>query len=62
MNIKALALASIIGFSAPAIIEAAFTSQGASAMPTDFVRATGTFVDANQEWVVRLYIDRNLHL
>jgi hypothetical protein len=26
-------------------------------MPTDYVRVGGTFVDANQEWVVRLYTD-----
>ena len=26
-------------------------------MPTDFVRVAGTFVDANQEWVIRLYVD-----
>ncbi len=58
MNFKALALASVIGLSVPAITEVAFTSQSASAMPTDFVRVEGTFVDANQEWVVRLYLDQ----
>ncbi|MEO0967145.1 MAG: hypothetical protein AAFX80_02110 [Cyanobacteria bacterium J06639_18] len=57
MNLKALALVSVIGLSAPAITEVAFTSQSVSAMPTDFVRVGGTFVDANQEWVIRLYVD-----
>ncbi|MEC4818887.1 MAG: hypothetical protein SAK29_37280 [Scytonema sp. PMC 1069.18] len=57
MNIKALALASVIGLSAPVLTEVAFTTNIASAMPTDFVRAGGTFVDQNQEWVVRLYVD-----
>lgn len=56
MNFKALALASVIGLSAPAIA-VAFSANSASAMPTDFVRVGGTFVDANQEWVVRLYVD-----
>jgi len=58
MNFKALALASVIGLSVPAITEAAFTSGSASAMPTDYVRVGGTFIDANQEWVVRLYTDQ----
>ncbi len=56
MNFKALALASVIGLSAPAITFG-FIADSASAMPTDFVRVGGTFVDANQEWVVRLYVD-----
>ena len=56
MNFKALALASVIGLSAPAITEV-ITANSASAMPTDFVRVAGTFVDANQEWVIRLYVD-----
>ncbi len=56
MNIKAIALASVIGLSAPAIAEV-ITANSASAMPTDFVRAKGTFADLSQEWEVRLYID-----
>ncbi len=57
MNIKALALASVIGLSAPAISEVAFNTKTASAMPTDFVRPKGTFADINQEWELRLYLD-----
>ncbi len=56
MNIKALALASVIGLSAPAITEV-ITANSVSAMPTDFVRPTGTFADDKQEWEVRLYLD-----
>lgn len=58
MNIKAIALVSILGLGAPAITEVAFTTSSASAMPTDFVRPTGTFADGNQEWEVRLYLDQ----
>ncbi|MDJ0800970.1 MAG: hypothetical protein QNJ51_29885 [Calothrix sp. MO_167.B12] len=58
MNIKALALASLIGLSAPAITAVGFTTNTASAMPTDFVRPKGTFADVNQEWEVRLYLDQ----
>lgn len=58
MNFKALVLVSVMGLSAPAITEAAFTANSAFAMPTDYLRVGGTFVDANQEWVVRLYTDQ----
>ena len=57
MNIKALALASVIGLSAPAMTEV-ITANKADAMPTDFVRPTGTFADVNQEWEIRLYLDQ----
>ncbi len=58
MNIKVIALASIIGLSAPAITDIAFNSQSAMAMPTDYVRATGAFMDTNQEWLVKLNLDQ----
>ncbi|MEM9927612.1 MAG: hypothetical protein AAF915_28435 [Cyanobacteria bacterium P01_D01_bin.50] len=56
MNIKAIALASVIGLSAPAITEV-INANSASAMPTDFVRPKGTFADTKQEWELRLYLD-----
>ncbi|BAZ20310.1 hypothetical protein NIES4073_11860 [Kalymmatonema gypsitolerans NIES-4073] len=58
MNIKVLALAAILSFSAPAIIDIALNPQTAVAMPTDFVRPTGAFTDNNQEWVVKLNLDQ----
>ena len=57
MNIKAIALASLIGLSAPAITEVAFNTQTASAMPTDFVRPKGAFMDASEQWVVWLKLN-----
>lgn len=57
MNIKAIALASVIGLSAPAITDIALNSQTASAMPTDFVRPTGAFMDSSQQWVLKLNLD-----
>ena len=54
MNIKAIALASIIGLSAPAIT---LNAQSASAMPTDFVRPQGAFMDTSDEWVIILKLD-----
>ncbi len=57
MNIKAIALASIIGLSVPAIADITFNSHSASAMPTDFVRPTGAFMDNSQNWVVWLKLD-----
>ncbi|MEB3181210.1 MAG: hypothetical protein VKL59_19570 [Nostocaceae cyanobacterium] len=58
MNIKAIALAALIGLSAPAITNIALNPQIAVAMPTDFVRPTGAFMDNNQEWVVKLNLDQ----
>ena len=57
MNIKAIALASVIGLSAPAIADISFNSHSASAMPTDFVRPTGAFMDNSENWVVWLKLD-----
>ena len=57
MNIKAIALASVIGLSAPAITAITLNPQSASAMPTDFVRPTGAFMDASQQWVLKLNLD-----
>ncbi|MEB3340202.1 hypothetical protein [Okeania sp.] len=57
MNIKALALASVIGLSVPAIADIALSSHPAAAMPTDFVRPTGAFMDNSQNWVVWLRLD-----
>ncbi|MEL7039512.1 MAG: hypothetical protein AAFO04_28460 [Cyanobacteria bacterium J06592_8] len=57
MNIKAIALASILGISAPAITNLSFSTPTASAMPTDFVRPKGAFLDSNQQWLVRLNVD-----
>lgn len=58
MNIKVIALASIIGFSAPAITDMT-SAKSAMAMPVDFVRPTGAFMDGNQEWVVKLNLDQS---
>ena len=57
MNIKAIALASVIGLSAPAITDITLNSQSASAMPTDFVRPSGAFMDGRRNWVVLLKLD-----
>lgn len=57
MNIKAIALASVIGLSAPAITAISLSSQSASAMPTDFVRPKGAFMDTSQQWVIKLNLD-----
>ncbi|MDJ0516503.1 MAG: hypothetical protein QNJ74_09700 [Trichodesmium sp. MO_231.B1] len=57
MNIKAIALASIIGLSVPAIADITLNSHSASAMPTDFVRPTGAFMDNSENWVVWLKLD-----
>ncbi|MGD1803838.1 hypothetical protein ACP6PL_00105 [Dapis sp. BLCC M126] len=45
MNIKAIALASVIGLSTPAIADIILNYHSASAMPIDFVRPTGAFMD-----------------
>ncbi|NES06803.1 MAG: hypothetical protein F6K22_30695 [Okeania sp. SIO2F4] len=57
MNIKAIALASIIGLSTPAIADITLNSHSASAMPTDFVRPTGAFMDNSENSVVLLKLD-----
>lgn len=57
MNIKAIALASVIGLSAPAITAVTFNTQSASAMPTDFVRPKGAFMDVNEQWIVWLKLN-----
>ncbi|MEM9925405.1 MAG: hypothetical protein AAF915_16905 [Cyanobacteria bacterium P01_D01_bin.50] len=57
MNIKAIALASVIGLSAPAITAITLNSQSASAMPIDFVRPKGAFMDSSQEWILKLNLD-----
>ena len=57
MNIKAIALASMIGLSAPALAEFALNSQSVSAVPVDFVRPKGAFMDASEQWVVWLNLN-----
>ncbi|NEP08449.1 MAG: hypothetical protein F6K25_04615 [Okeania sp. SIO2G4] len=57
MNIKAIALASVIGLSTPAVADITLNSHSASAMPTDFVRPTGAFMDNSENWVVWLKLD-----
>lgn len=57
MNIKAIALASILGISAPAITNLSFSASTASAMPTDFIRPKGAFLDSSTQWLVRLNLD-----
>ncbi|KST65489.1 hypothetical protein [Mastigocoleus testarum] len=57
MNIKAIALASVIGLSAPVVTQVAFNTQTASAVPVDFVRPKGAFMDASEQWVVWLKLN-----
>ncbi len=57
MNIKAIALASVIGLSVPTIADITLNYDSASAMPTDFVRPTGAFMDNSENWVVWLKLD-----
>ncbi|WP_413161577.1 hypothetical protein ACL6C3_23475 [Capilliphycus salinus ALCB114379] len=57
MNIKAIALAFLLGLSAPAITEIAFSTASVSAMPTDFPAPEGAFIDKSGQWVVKLNLD-----
>jgi len=57
MNIKAIALITILGLATPAIADVALNTKTASAMPTDFNRPTGAFMNGSQQWVVWLKLD-----
>ncbi|MEL6458425.1 MAG: hypothetical protein AAFX46_04675 [Cyanobacteria bacterium J06636_27] len=58
MNIKAIALASVVGLSAPAITAVTLNPQSASATPRNATRPTGAFLDKSKNWVIRLNYDR----
>ncbi|MDJ0733701.1 MAG: hypothetical protein QNJ47_06365 [Nostocaceae cyanobacterium] len=57
MNFKALALASVIGLSAPAITAITFSANSVSAKSVSSIPPTGTFADVGQQWEVRLFLD-----
>ncbi|MEB3179887.1 MAG: hypothetical protein VKL59_12750 [Nostocaceae cyanobacterium] len=59
MNFKAIAMAAILGLSAPAIMDVATNSQAVAA--TRFNYPSGVFKNENQGWQVQLYFRNNAY-